>query len=191
MAAILAHRDIAPLLSDEHFSVDGTFVKAWHLTDHAPGDHTGPVEAPKDHVEEIRSAIVHASALAHRASMSRRSRFPASVRHRAGGRHRPHPLCVARAPGQARAEGPGCDIMIAGRERREPICPIQAPALPAPACRPGTSARPRPAAHRPVPAARQGPLMPGSASPCPAPVPSSAPATSRRRGPRSGGCVRG
>jgi transposase len=29
MAAILAHRDVAPLLSDEHFSVDGTLVKAW------------------------------------------------------------------------------------------------------------------------------------------------------------------
>lgn len=29
MTAILAHRDVAPLLSDEHFSVDGTLIKAW------------------------------------------------------------------------------------------------------------------------------------------------------------------
>ncbi|QYO68706.1 IS5 family transposase [Leptolyngbya sp. 7M] len=29
MAAILAHREVAPLLSDEPFSVDGTLVKAW------------------------------------------------------------------------------------------------------------------------------------------------------------------
>lgn len=29
MAAILAHREGTPLLSDEHFSVDGTLVKAW------------------------------------------------------------------------------------------------------------------------------------------------------------------
>ena len=29
MAAILAHRGVAPLLSDDHFSVDGTLVKAW------------------------------------------------------------------------------------------------------------------------------------------------------------------
>lgn len=29
LAAILAHRHVAPLLSDEHFSVDGTLVKAW------------------------------------------------------------------------------------------------------------------------------------------------------------------
>ena len=29
MAAILAHGEVAPLLSDEHFSVDGTLVKAW------------------------------------------------------------------------------------------------------------------------------------------------------------------
>ena len=29
MAAILAHREVAPLSSDGHFSVDGTLVKAW------------------------------------------------------------------------------------------------------------------------------------------------------------------
>src|SRR5437667_5397953 len=29
MAAILAHADVAPLLSDDHFSVDGTLVEAW------------------------------------------------------------------------------------------------------------------------------------------------------------------
>ncbi|MDO9526567.1 MAG: IS5 family transposase [Gemmobacter sp.] len=29
MAAILAHREVVPLLSDDHFSVDGTLVKAW------------------------------------------------------------------------------------------------------------------------------------------------------------------
>ena len=29
MAAILAHREVAPLLSDEHFSVDGPLIKAW------------------------------------------------------------------------------------------------------------------------------------------------------------------
>ena len=29
MAAILAHEQVAPLLSDDHFSVDGTLVEAW------------------------------------------------------------------------------------------------------------------------------------------------------------------
>lgn len=29
MAAILAHPEVKPLLSDEHFSVDGTLIKAW------------------------------------------------------------------------------------------------------------------------------------------------------------------
>jgi transposase len=29
LAALLAHREVAPLLSDEHFSVDGTLIKAW------------------------------------------------------------------------------------------------------------------------------------------------------------------
>jgi transposase len=29
LAAILAHKDVAPLISDEHFSVDGTLIEAW------------------------------------------------------------------------------------------------------------------------------------------------------------------
>ena len=29
LAALLAHREVAPLLSDVHFSVDGTLIKAW------------------------------------------------------------------------------------------------------------------------------------------------------------------
>ncbi len=31
MAAILAHRQAPPLLSDDHFSVDGTLVKAFAM----------------------------------------------------------------------------------------------------------------------------------------------------------------
>jgi len=53
MAAILAHREVAPLLSDEHFSVDGTLVKAWASTksfqpkaDTAPPDDEGPGDLP-------------------------------------------------------------------------------------------------------------------------------------------------
>jgi hypothetical protein len=49
MAAILAHRAIAPLLSDEHFSVDGTLIKAWASMksfqpkpEGAPPDDEGP-----------------------------------------------------------------------------------------------------------------------------------------------------
>ena len=58
LAAILAHREVAPLLSDEHFSVDGTLVKAWasmksfqpkaeaHPPDESgPGDPPGPAAA--------------------------------------------------------------------------------------------------------------------------------------------------
>ena len=29
MAAVLAHREVEPLLSNDHFSVDGTLVEAW------------------------------------------------------------------------------------------------------------------------------------------------------------------
>lgn len=49
MAAILMHRKIAPLLSDEHFSVDGTLIKAWAAMkgfqpkpEGAPPDDEGP-----------------------------------------------------------------------------------------------------------------------------------------------------
>ena len=53
MAAILAHREVAPLLSDEHFSVDGTLIKAWASmksfqpkADTAPPDDEGPGDPP-------------------------------------------------------------------------------------------------------------------------------------------------
>jgi transposase len=53
MAAILAHREVAPLLSDEHFSVDGTLVKAWASiksfqpkADTTPPDDEGPGDLP-------------------------------------------------------------------------------------------------------------------------------------------------
>ena len=53
MAAILAHREVAPLLSDDHFSVDGTLVKAWASmksfqpkADTTPSDDEGPGDPP-------------------------------------------------------------------------------------------------------------------------------------------------
>ena len=43
MAAILAHREVAPLLSDDHFSVDGTLVKAWaSMKSFQPKDDVAP-----------------------------------------------------------------------------------------------------------------------------------------------------
>jgi transposase len=55
MAAILAHRDVAPLLSDEHFSVDGTLIKAWASmksfqpkAEGSPPDVDGPDDPPRD-----------------------------------------------------------------------------------------------------------------------------------------------
>ena len=67
MAAILAHRAVAPLLSDEHFSVDGTLVKAWAsmksfqpkaadtLPDDDPGSPTHPAIPAADHPEQTPS----------------------------------------------------------------------------------------------------------------------------------------
>lgn len=53
MAAILAHREVAPMLSDEHFSVDGTLIKAWASmksfqpkAETTPPDDEGPGDPP-------------------------------------------------------------------------------------------------------------------------------------------------
>ena len=59
MAAILAHEKVAPLLSDDHFSVDGTLVEAWAsfksfkpksaaATPAPPDDPSPPPTAPPD-----------------------------------------------------------------------------------------------------------------------------------------------
>lgn len=54
MAAILAHREVAPLLSDEHLTVDGTLIKAWASMksfqpkpEGTPPDGEGPGDPPK------------------------------------------------------------------------------------------------------------------------------------------------
>jgi hypothetical protein len=60
MAAILAHREVAPLLSDDHFSVDGTLVKAWasmksfqpKADDTPPDDDTGSPPGPDTPAED-------------------------------------------------------------------------------------------------------------------------------------------
>ncbi len=53
MAAILAHRELVPLLLDEHFSVDGTLIKAWASmksfqpkAEATPPDDEGPGDPP-------------------------------------------------------------------------------------------------------------------------------------------------
>ena len=53
LAAILAHRDVAALMSDEHFSVDGTLIKAWASmksfqpkTENPPPGGDGPDDPP-------------------------------------------------------------------------------------------------------------------------------------------------
>ena len=63
LAASLAHREVAPLLSDEPFSVDGTLIKAWASMksfqpkpQDAPPDQPGsgnpPATAPEQRVEQ-------------------------------------------------------------------------------------------------------------------------------------------
>ena len=58
MAAILAHPEVRPLLSDEHFSVDGTLVKAWasmksfQQKDSAPPPHDDDPGGPPPPADE-------------------------------------------------------------------------------------------------------------------------------------------
>lgn len=58
MAAILAHPEVRPLLSDEHFSVDGTLVKAWasmksfQQKDSAPPPHDDDPGGPPPQADE-------------------------------------------------------------------------------------------------------------------------------------------
>ena len=64
MAAILAHREVAPLLSGDHFLVDGTLIKAWTSMKSFqpkaavtppgddPGDPPGPDSPAEDHPEQ-------------------------------------------------------------------------------------------------------------------------------------------
>ena len=48
MAAILAHEKVAPLLSDDHFSVDGTLIEAWaSFKSFKPKVASGGAEPPK------------------------------------------------------------------------------------------------------------------------------------------------
>lgn len=58
MAAILVHREVAPLLSDEHFSVDGTLIKAWasmksfqRKVEGSPPDNKGPGDPPPPSID--------------------------------------------------------------------------------------------------------------------------------------------
>jgi transposase len=57
LAAILAHAQVAPLLSDEHFSVDGTLVKAWaSMKSFQPRAEGSPPDEPGGGPDEPLSA---------------------------------------------------------------------------------------------------------------------------------------
>ncbi|MEQ5872785.1 IS5 family transposase [Sagittula sp. NFXS13] len=59
MAGILEHPQVKPLLSDEHFSVDGTLVKAWESMksfqpkDSPPPDHDDDPGGPPPSIQEL------------------------------------------------------------------------------------------------------------------------------------------
>ncbi len=65
LAAILAHAQVAPLLSDEHFSVDGTLIKAWASMKSfqpkpggvPPDGDSGPDDPPSARTEDAPEQI--------------------------------------------------------------------------------------------------------------------------------------
>jgi len=60
MAAILAHGDVAPFLSDEHFSVDGTLIKAWaSMKSFQPRAETAPPDDEEPGDPPSRAAADH------------------------------------------------------------------------------------------------------------------------------------
>lgn len=68
LAAILANAQVAPLLSDDHFSVDGTLVEAWasmkrFLPKTEDGDQSPPPDAPGRDGSEEQIATRTANAL--------------------------------------------------------------------------------------------------------------------------------
>lgn len=79
MAAILGHREVAPLLSDEHFSVDGTLVKAWasmksfqpKADDTPPDDDPGSTPGTDTPVEEAQPTEAETDAMSHPSRQTR------------------------------------------------------------------------------------------------------------------------
>src|SRR5437762_3526212 len=67
MAAVLSHGSVKALLSDDHFSVDGTLIEAWaSMNSFRPKDGSGEPPAPgrngeRDYHGEKRSNETHAS----------------------------------------------------------------------------------------------------------------------------------
>ena len=65
LAAILAHRRVAPLLSDEHFSVDGTLIKAWaSMKSFLPKLDAAPPDGPDDPLPPSATSATFESNLA-------------------------------------------------------------------------------------------------------------------------------
>src|SRR3989338_9183531 len=120
MAAILAHREVAPLLSDDHFSVDGTLVKAWASMksfqpkaddtppDDDPGSPTGPDTAPDTAIEEADQPTEPEAAPMHRDHRPRCAPLQEIPRHRRHALlHRPCPDGEPERPHRAGRPDPG------------------------------------------------------------------------------------
>ena len=64
LAAILAHKDVAPLLSDEHFSVDGTLIEAWaSMKSFQPKGRYGWKRAARGRFRRVRRSVRQSTGL--------------------------------------------------------------------------------------------------------------------------------
>jgi transposase len=75
MRALLSHPDVKPLLSDEHFSVDGTLIEAWasHKS-FKPKDGSGDDDGGCDFHGQTRKNDTHASTTDPEAKLYRKAR---------------------------------------------------------------------------------------------------------------------
>ena len=109
LAAILADPQVEPLLSDEHFSVDGTLIEAWaSMKSFRPKDGSGEPPAPGRNGEvdfrgEPRSNDTHVSTSDPDARLYKKAAGPRkSAGFRCGGQAVPH---GARAHGEPQRPG--------------------------------------------------------------------------------------
>ena len=58
LAAVLAHKEVKPLLSDEHFSVDGTLIEAWQRVHTQDPEGRASITALR-RIPQASSRLVH------------------------------------------------------------------------------------------------------------------------------------
>ena len=130
MAAVLNQERVKALLSDDHFSVDGTLIEAWaSMKSFRPKDGSGEPPAPGRNVErdfhgEKRSNETHASTTDPDARLYRKGAGPAGQARLSGARSDGEPACSGGRhpahPGNRHGRTRGCAGDGGGPSRHAP-----------------------------------------------------------------------